>query len=582
MLVDADDERRLRARINTALGRRPADLVLKNGRIFNVFTGEFETGDVAVVGGVIAGVGDYQGQEEIDLAGAYITPGFIDGHVHLESAMVSPSEFARGVVPAGTTTVVADPHEIANVCGAGGIRYMLAATEALPLTVYFMLPSCVPATEMETAGAVLNAAALQEFVGHPRVLGLGELMDYPGVINGRTDVLQKILLAQDKRIDGHGPGLKGKELTAYIAAGARSDHECVTVQEAWERLRQGMWLMLREGSAAHNLLELLPAVTPVTMERCMLVTDDRQPKDLLQQGHINHLVRLAVAAGVEPARVLRLATLNAARYFGLERLGAVAPGYLANLLVFDELSEFRPRMVFCNGRLAAKNGQALFAMSPVADETVRQTMRLPEPAAMALRVSINTTVKRGRARVMGLVPGQLVTRELIRDLPVRDGGLQADVIQDVVKVAVWERHHGTGRVGVSFLEGLGLKSGAIASSIAHDSHHLVAAGCCDEDMVVAATAVRQMGGGIVVVKDGKVLGELPLPLAGLMADRTLEVVQKELEILHHQARELGVDQGHDPFMTLAFVSLPVIPELKLTDLGLVDVDRQIFVSTVME
>ena len=553
--------------IDTALGRSAADLVLKNANVFNVFTGVFSKGDVAIVNGTVAGVGQYSGRKEVDVTGKYITPGFIDGHVHLESAMVSPAQFACAVVPSGTTTIIADPHEIANVAGLEGIRYVLNATEQLPLNVYVMLPSCVPATHLETSGARLTAEDLETLIHHPRVLGLGEMMDYPGVLEKSAAVLEKIRLAQGKIVDGHAPGLTGKELTGYIAAGIRSDHECVTPEEAMERLAQGMHVMLREGSAAHNLLQLLPAVNQYTVGRCLFATDDRHPEDLIEQGHINHMVKLAIQAGCDMAWVLQMATINAANYFRIGDLGAVAPGYRADLLVFDNLEDWRPIMVFKDGQLAAENGKSLFMNFFVDDKAVRNTLFLGEIQAEKLALPACSST----ARVIGLVPRQLVTKALERSVPVVKGEFVPDPGQDIVKLVVWERHQGSGKVGVGLLEGLGLKKGAIASTVAHDSHNLVVVGTDDASIMLAIKEIERIQGGLVVIGDKEVLGSLALPLAGLMTDWDIGEVREQLANLHKMARSLGVREEYDPFMTLAFLSLPVIPDLKLTDEGLVDV-----------
>ena len=553
--------------IDTALGRSAADLVLKNANVFNVFTGVFSKGDVAIVNGTVAGVGQYSGRKEVDVTGKYITPGFIDGHVHLESAMVSPAQFACAVVPSGTTTIIADPHEIANVAGLEGIRYVLNATEQLPLNVYVMLPSCVPATHLETSGARLTAEDLETLIHHPRVLGLGEMMDYPGVLEKSAAVLEKIRLAQGKIVDGHAPGLTGKELTGYIAAGIRSDHECVTPEEAMERLAQGMHVMLREGSAAHNLLQLLPAVNQYTVGRCLFATDDRHPEDLIEQGHINHMVKLAIQAGCDMAWVLQMATINAANYFRIGDLGAVAPGYRADLLVFDNLEDWRPIMVFKDGQLAAENGKSLFMNFFVDDKAVRNTLFLGEIQAEKLALPACSST----ARVIGLVPRQLVTKALERSVPVVKEEFVPDPGQDIVKLVVWERHQGSGKVGVGLLEGLGLKKGAIASTVAHDSHNLVVAGTDDASIMLAIKEIERIQGGLVVIGEKEVLGSLALPLAGLMTDWDIGEVREQLANLHKMARSLGVREEYDPFMTLAFLSLPVIPDLKLTDEGLVDV-----------
>ncbi|MBP2653451.1 MAG: ade2 [Firmicutes bacterium] len=564
--------------IAVALGECQAELVLKNCQVFNVFTGEFKTGDVAITNGRVAGVGKYSGTSEIDLAGKYVTPGFIDSHVHIESAMVSPGQFAAAVVPAGTTTIAADPHEIANVLGEQGLEYMLAETENIPLNVYIMLPSCVPATQLENSGANLKAGELERFIDHPRVLGLGEMMDYPGVLAARDDIIAKLSLARGKKVDGHAPGLTGKALTAYIAAGIHSDHECMTADEARERLEQGMYVMLRQGSAAKNLLALLPVVNQHTMSRCLLATDDRHPDDLLEQGHINYLVKLAAKTGMDIAWVLKMATINAAMYFGLADIGAVAPGYRADIVVFDNLYDWKPVMVFKDGKLAAENGQPLFKSSAKDGATLRNTVTLAKVKKEKLTIPATSSI----ARVIGLVPGQLVTNLLQLQAPVRKGEFVAEPAEDILKLAVWERHKGTSQVGVGLLHGLGLKDGAIASTIAHDSHNLVVAGANDDDMLLAMQELQRIHGGICIVCQKKVLGSLSLPIGGLMADQNIIAIRQELWQLLQLARKLGIREEYDPFMTLAFLSLPVIPAVKLTDEGLVDVLSKKLVPVAVE
>lgn len=555
--------------VSVARGMLPADLVLKNAKVFNGFTGEFVAQDVAIVKGWIAGVGNYTGIEELDLAGKYITPGFIDGHVHIESSLVSPAEFARALVACGTTTVMADPHEIANVAGVDGIRYILAASEYLPLNVYIMLPSCVPTSQLENAGANLAATHLTEFIHHPRVLGLGEMMDYPGVLAQDPTVLEKIYLADGKIIDGHSPGLTDKDLTAYIAAGIRSDHECMKPAEALEKLAQGMFIMLREGSAAKNLLNLLPILNRYTARRCFFATDDRHPEDLITVGHINYMVKLASEAGTDLATVLQMATINTARYFHLDDVGAIAPGYHADILVFPDLSVWQPELVLKDGQLVAREGRTTVSVPKIDDIVVRDTVHLGRVEQGQLRIDAVSS----RARVIGLVPHELITETLEMEMSVSDGELQIDAAEDLLKIAVFERHNRTGNVGVGILKGLGLRSGAIATTIAHDSHNLVVVGANDEDMIAAVQEINRVQGGITLVREGRVLGTLPLPLAGLMSDRNIYTVREELVTLQQLAHSLGVKECYDPFMTLAFLSLPVIPSLKLTDKGLVDVNQ---------
>lgn len=556
-----------------SLGTRKPRLVLKNAQVVNVFSGEIYKADVAVEDGYIVGIDTYEGEQEVDLEGRLICPGFIDGHVHIESSMVSPGEFARAVVPHGTTTVIIDPHEIANVAGTAGISYMLQASEGLPLNVYVMLPSCVPATTMETSGATLLAADLEPFLDHPRVLGLGEVMNYPGVVAEDPEMLAKLRLCENKVIDGHAPGLTGKELAGYILSGIRSDHECTTVEEAQERLRLGMYVMIREGSATKNLLDLLPAVNNRNSRRFIYVTDDRHPQDLLTEGHIDHLVRLSVKAGLDLVTAIQMATINAAECFGLKGIGAIAPGYKADLLVLDPDS-LQVEAVYKDGKLVATNGKELFQPPYHEHPEVRNTVRLAEVNPEKLKIP----AKSSTARVIQLIPHQLVTSTATVQLPIKDGYFDISAEPDILKLAVFERHRKTGNIGVALVKGFGLQRGAIASSVAHDSHNIIAIGKEDADIILAAEEISRMQGGIAIALEGKILGSLPLPIGGLMSDGSLVEVRDKLVELHEIAADLGVKEEFDPFMTLAFLSLPVIPELKLTDLGLVDVKEFKLVS----
>lgn len=559
--------------IKVAKGEEKAELVLKNAQVFHVFTGEFIKNDVAIENGHIAGIDQYSGKEELDLQGKYLTPGFVDSHIHIESSMLSPLEFARVVVPLGTTTVVADPHEIANVTGLEGIRYLLTETEKLPINAYFMLPSCVPATNMENSGATLLAEDLAELIEHPRVLGLGEMMNYPGVLFGDETVLDKLKLAKGKKIDGHAPDLVGNELMAYSAAGIESDHECVTPEQALEKLRAGLYIMIREGSAAKNLKPLLPIINAHTAQFCCFAADDRHPADLLTEGHINYMVKTAVQEGIPLPMALQMATINAARYFGLKDIGAIAPRYKADILVFDNLNDWQPELVFKDGSIVAKNKKAEFVRDAVVPNKIKETMHI----APIIKEKLQIKAAGGRANVIGLVPHQIVTKHLKVDVQVTDGYVCLPKGQDLLKLAVFERHSATGNIGVGLVEGFGLADGAIASTIAHDSHNLIAIGKNDEDIIKAAEELKKIKGGVVIVKNGEVVGELPLPIAGLMSEQSAADVEGKLGQLKEIAYKMGVLKDYDPFLTLAFLSLPVIPELKLTDLGLVDVSSFSFI-----
>lgn len=554
--------------IAVARGRKEPDLVLKQAMVINVFSGEIYESDVAIYDGTIAGLGHYSGPREVDLSGRFLAPGFIDGHVHLESAMVAPPEFARAVVPRGTTSVVADPHEIANVLGTTGIRYLLEASRDLPLRVYLTIPSCVPASPFETPGGEVTSRDMQELYGERRILGLGEMMNFPGVLAAEPEILSKIEASYGRPIDGHAPGLTGKDLCAYAAARITSDHECTTPDEAREKLRLGMHVMIREGSATRNLLDLLPVVTPENLRRCMLVTDDRHPEDLLHEGHLDHAIRKAIAAGLDPVSAIRMATINTAEYFGLRNLGAIAPGYAADLVVVDDLSSLRISQVYHQGELVAEGGRPLFRMErPVPDE-VRNSVRVAPLNSETLKLRANGD----RVRVIGLVPKQVVTTKLVTSPTVSGGEVVSDPERDILKLCVVERHHATGNVGVGLVQGFGLKTGAIACSVAHDSHNIVAVGVSDEDILLAIDDILRNQGGLALAAGGRVLGSLALPIAGLMAEGTLEEVARQLEGLHELVTQLGVTIPA-PFMTLSFLSLSVIPELKLTDRGLVDLQE---------
>lgn len=560
-----------RDRVASATGRKPADLVLQNVRVLDVFTGQIIEGSLAVKDGIILGFGSYGGEEERDMKGAWVLPGFIDSHVHIESSLCAPGEFARAVVPLGTTTVVADPHEIANVLGMEGIKFMMGNGDGVPLDIHYMLPSCVPATEFEDSGAVLDASDLNELMDHPSVLGLGEVMDYPGVLEGNPELFRKIDLAlsRSKRVDGHGPEISGRDLNGYRCAGITTEHECSTREEMEERLSRGMYILIREGSAARNLETLVAGVTPGNSRRCLFCTDDKHPADILTEGHIDYNIRRAVELGLDPVTAVQMATLNAAECYGFRDRGAVAPGYRADLVVVEDLSSFRVKEVYKDGRLAAREGQALFTVPPVKDETVKNTVHLSplSPDRFSLELSGDT------AHVMVLSGHSLVTRKAVREVPrSREGLFLSPPDQDILKLSVIERHGKTGNLGLALVENYGLKNGAAATTIAHDSHNLIVIGDSDADMAAAANALIRAGGGMVLVRDGRVLELLPLPVAGLMSDEPVEVIRDKAESINTKAWDLmGVNRDLDPFMTLAFLSLPVIPELKLTARGLFDV-----------
>ena len=560
--------------INVARGLEKADLVIKNANIVNVLSEEIHKGDIAISNGVIAGIGEgYSGEKEIDVNGAYVTPSFIDGHVHLESTMMLPSEFTKVVLPAGTTTVIIDPHEISNVLGLHGISFMHEAVKNLPIDVYTMLPSCVPATPFETSGFDLNSYDLSLLIDKPWVLGIAEMMNFPGVLNLDNNVMGKLELAKSmgKRIDGHAPYLHGKDLCAYIASGVKSDHECTTPEEAIEKLRLGMYVMIREGTAAKDLDALIPVLKKCNTRKCIFVTDDRHPADLKE--HINGMVRRTVEAGVDPIKAIQVASLNTAEYFGLKDLGAIAPGYKADMLILPDLKTFKPDVVIKNGNIVAQGGKL--------------TVKLPDTEALSMRGSVNVKwitmedfaieAHGNKVRALEVIPRQLITKSVISEVKIRDGNAVSNIENDTLKICVIERHRATGNIGKGFVKGFNLKCGAIASTVAHDSHNMIVVGTNDYDMYTAAVALIKSQGGKVVVKDGEIISELPLPIAGLMSDKDFDYVVNKCDELNQAAHSIGCTL-EDPFMTMGFLSLPVIPELKVTDKGVFDTNKFDFID----
>ena len=555
--------------VEVAAGREKADLVLKNAAYVNVFSSQICRADIAVAEGLIVGMGTYSGVQEVDVSGKIVLPGFLDAHIHLESAMVSPGEFARAVLPHGTTTVVADPHEIANVMGADGIEYMLQATEDLPVDVRFMLPSCVPATPMDESGAVLDYRTIDSFYDHPRVQGLAEMMNYPGVIGADPQVIEKIVAAQahHKKIDGHAPDLLGNDLNAYIAAGVYSDHECHDAADAIAKLERGQFIMIREGTAAHNLEALLPLLTEKYAERCMFCCDDKHPSDLLEKGHIDYNVREAIRRGVDPIVAVKVACHHAARYFLLNNRGAIAPGYLADFVIIDNFQQFNILQVFKKGVEMYDGKEVKGFRAPEIDPYL--SSRAHDTFHVAHLTAGDFAERRPRG-IIGMVPGEIVTE----DQGYSD---HIDAEWDVLKIAVIERHKKTRHIGIGYLQGYGLKRGAVATSVSHDSHNIIVVGANEEDMAAAANRVAANKGGIVVMEDGQIRGEVVLAIAGIMSDDSLENVNDALERAKEAAFQLGVSKEIDPFMTLSFMSLPVIPTLRLTTRGVIDVMTQQYI-----
>jgi len=556
----------LRELISVARGEAPADLLLKNARIVNTFVGEIEQGDVAIYGDRIAGVGDYdKAKDIIDLQGRFLAPGLINGHTHIESSMLHPARYAQAVVPRGTLAVVTDLHEIANVCGSEGIRFVTDLARKLPLDMLFMAPSCVPATNLETSGARISSKEVKKILAHPRIIGLGEMMNFPGVIGGDEEVLKKISAAKGMVIDGHAPGLAGKELNAYLSAGILSDHESTTLEEGKEKLRRGMYLMIREGSSEKNLDALLPLVTDNTYKRCFFVVDDRSCFDLLREGDIDAVVRKAINRGLEPVRAIQMATISAAEYFRLHDRGGIGPGYIANLVTITDLAQLEIDMVFYKGRLVARQGKPLFPFPPVTVE-LKDTVRIKSPTAQSLKIApAGETYS-----VIQIVPGQIATKKVVEKIQVVNGVVVCDLERDILKLVVVERHKASGNIGVGLVKGFGLRKGALASSVAHDSHNIIAVGADDLDILKAIEEINRLQGGLVVCANLEILASLPLPIAGLLSPEPLDIVVSQYEIVDRAAASLG-NLPPSPFAILSFLALPVIPELRLTDLGLVDV-----------
>lgn len=567
----------LKKLIDVSMGRVPADVVIKNCKVVNVFSGEITEGNIAICDGQIAGIGEYEGVEVVDAMGRYAAPGFIDSHIHIESSYVSPEELGRLLVPHGGTTIMADPHEIANVCGEQGLAYMVEAGTHTALDIKYELPSCVPATPFENAGAVLDAKEIEKLIPSDDFIGLGEFMNFPGVINNDEDVIDKLVAAkkQGKWIDGHGSGLEGNALNAYVSAGILADHECSTVEEMKERLARGQYILLRQGSACHNLRTLLQGVTPENSRRCLLCSDDRQPKTILHEGHLDNHLRICVEEGIDPVTAIRMATLNAAECFGLKDRGAIAPGYRADIVLMDDLKAFNVNRVWIEGKLVAEDGKYLPTIEKYDISSVKGSVVLKDFSKDKFKMNL----KSNKVNVIGILPGGVVTEKLTAEITLDENGeFVFEPDKDIVKVAVLERHHMTGNVACGFLKGYGIKEGAVALSIAHDSHNIIVVGVNDDEMEFAVNALVEQEGGIVLVKEGKVIESMPMPIAGLMSDQSGEWVDEKLTAIHDKAYlELGICEDVEPVMTLCFMSLIVIPAIKITDTGLFDVTTFSFI-----
>lgn len=568
----------LRNLIIKAKGTINPQLVLKNANIINVFTAEIIKGDIAIDAGKIVGIGKYTGEVEIDLDGKYVSPGFIDSHVHIESSMSTPTEFAKAVIPRGITTIISDPHEIANVKGLDGIRYMIEDSKRTPLDVYVMLPSCVPSTNFENAGAILEAEDLKELIDNEFVLGLGEMMNYPGVISLDEKILDKLFLGKDMIVDGHGPMIRDKELNAYVAAGVQTEHEASTVEEVIDRLRLGMYILVREGSAARDLRNIISAVNKDNLRRFLFCTDDKHPEDLIKEGSIDFNIKLAIKAGVEPIDAIRMATINSAECYGLKNKGAIAPGYNADLVVMDNLDDFNILKVFKNGELVAENNKPLFKTETYLPDHMQNSVSIKDVELKDIQIPMETN----KANIIGIVKDSLVTERLIKEVKVSNGYFEYSN-DDILKLVVVERHLGTGNIGVGLIKNFNLENGAIGLTIAHDSHNLIVVGDNDSDILLAIKEIEKIGGGITLVSEGKVLKNLELEIGGIMTSKPIEQTNSILgEMMKISYEQLKVNPKIDPFMTLSFMALPVIPKVKLTDIGLFDVEKFEFINVYNE
>lgn len=572
----------LKKLVDVAAGRIPADLVIKNCKVIDVYSAKIIEGDIAISDDVIAGIGNYEGKEVLDVCGKYVTPGFIDSHIHIESSYVSPEEIGKLLVPHGGTCIIADPHEVVNVCGIKGLDYMMEAAKNTVLDIKYMVPSCVPCTPFENAGAIIDADKMKEPITRENVLGLGEFMNFPGVITGDSDVLDKIMVAKEsgKIIDGHSPSVFGNDLNAYVSVGIRNDHECSTVEEMQDRISRGVYVLLRQGSACHDLRNLLKGVTKENSRRCLLCSDDRQPKTILELGHLDNHLQICVEEGLDPITAVQMATLNAAECFGLKDRGAIAPGLRADLVVMEDLKDFKVTNVFIQGKEVARDGKYLPEFKKCDISSVRGSMHVKDFSIEKLKLNLKTN----KVHIIDILPGGVVTKKSVDTVELDENG---DFIfnpeKDIVKVAVVERHKNTGNVAVGFLRGYGIKEGAVALSVAHDSHNLIVVGTSNEEMAFAIEKLIEQEGGVVLVKNGEVIENMPMPIAGLMSDKDGEWVDKKLTSLHKVAyEELGIHQDVEPVMTLCFMSLVVIPEIKITDKGLFDIMKFNFISLEAE